>query len=316
MRTLSLVVGVAACGLGLGACDGDDPEPQKLERLTPFDRGGNKRAARDPDKPLRNPGLEAPRGRDGDQVPEAERVAALAKAKEEGEVGNRAGQRNALRVCANKTPADARCDGEMGLAQIEAKNRKATALYYLVEAANNDDPSADAELYERVGVALRGHGKHPEAAAALRLAIARQEVPNPELLFELGRTLSLDSSQLAGAVEFMARARAVDPRLDWIYEEAVLRGQMGVREDAEEAARLFRQYLELAKASGKAPNELPAMAEAVEARATELEQVAKTYPTREQAGVKQAEPMLGAPPEAAKPDEAKPDEAKPESPPS
>ena len=234
---------------------------------------------------MRNPSREEPRAREGEQLPAAEIDKLLAEAATQAEVGNTTAQRNALRGCANKVPASARCDGEMGLAQIASKNRKATALYYLKEAATHDDPKADASLYLRVGRALRSHGKYAEASAALEFAFARED--SAEVSFELARTLSLQPARLSEATDFMAQARAKEDRFEWLYEEAVLRGQLPIAEQATQAATLFGLYLEQAKAlpSGtKLPGELSAVA----ARAAELTELAKVLPSQVEVDAQQA----------------------------
>ena len=286
---------------GLVACDKGEPDPQKVERVSPFERGNAKRPPRDPNTPLRNPATEAPRGPDGEQVSKAEIEAALTEAAKQKEVGNVVAQRNALRACANKTPPNARCDAEMGLSQITARNRRAAALYYLALAANNDDPELGAEVYAAVGEALSKHGRKDDAIAALRLAVARGEAA--EHLYLLGRTLSLQHEHVPEAIDMLAAARAKDDRLEWLYEQAVLCGQFVVRERAEAAVELFGTYLERAKALPEG-TQLPAPLERVEARRAELGRLAPTYPT--QAEVDERQAALAAaqadkPPEAPEP---------------
>lgn len=263
--------------LGLAACNAGEPAPQKLEKVSPFERGADRRPEPDPNDPLRNPATEAPLGPDGEQVSDAEIQEALAEAARQAEVGNPVAQRNALRACANKTPPSARCDGEMGLTQIESRTRRAAALYHLSAAAQNDEPEASAELYARVGAALRKHGKLDDAIAALRLAVARDD--SADNLFMLGQTLSLRRDELPEAIEHIAAARAKDDRLEWLYEQAVLSGQLPIRERAEAAVELFAQYLERAKAAGPGAK-LPAKLAPVEVRMKELEGLAKTYSTQ------------------------------------
>jgi tetratricopeptide (TPR) repeat protein len=222
----------------------------------------------DPNDPLRNPAYEAPAGPDGPQIPEAELDAALAEAAQYAQAGNVPEQRNVLRKCANKTPISARCDGAMGLSMIAVKNRKAAALYHLLNAAGVDDPKADAKLYADVGEALRAHGKLEQAIAALRLAVARE--PSAAYSFALGQALSLTPDHLLEAADRMAEARAKDDRVEWLYEEAVVRGQIPAREQAEAATALFRQY------AARVPNE----AAKLDTRIAELEQLIKLYPSQ------------------------------------
>ncbi|PRP94170.1 hypothetical protein ENSA5_41250 [Enhygromyxa salina] len=296
-----------------GGCQSDDkPGPKKLDRVSPFDRGVKPRPAPDPNDPLRNPAYETPQGRDGEQIPDAEIDAVLAEAAAFAETGNLAQQRAVLRKCANKTPASARCDGEMGLSMIKAKNRRAAALYYLVEAAGVDDSKADAGLYARVGEQLRQHGKLAEAAAALELAIARE--PSAEHLFALGQILSLQPEHLAAGADRMAEARALDDRIEWLHDEAVIRGQLPIREQAETSLALFKQYIERAKDQPAA--KLPTPPDSLEDRMAELEYLVKRYPTqaewdKQQAEASAAKPEGGSPPAKPAPETPAPEQTEP-----
>jgi hypothetical protein len=268
-----MLLGVLACG---GCGSNEKVEPKLVEQGSPFDRGAKPKPPRDPDDPLRNPAYETPRGRDGEQLGEAQIDATLAEAARFAELGDTAQQRMALRNCANKTPPSARCDGEMGLSMIIAKNRRATALYYLLEAAAIDDPKASADLYARVAEALRQHGKLIEATVALERAIARGE--SAEHLFALGQVLSLQPTHLPEGADRMAQARAMDDRIEWLHDEAVIRGQIPVREQAQASLQLFRTYVE--RAATLPPEGLPTRPAALEGRMAELELLAKQYPTQ------------------------------------
>jgi hypothetical protein len=267
-------MGLLAVGFGTG-CD-EKPDPVKLEQASPYERDVRPSKTDDPNDPLRNPAYETPNGPDGAQLPESELEAVLAEAAKHAAVGDKMQQRLALGKCANKTPPSARCDGELGLSIIDSKNRRATALYYLASAAGTDDPKADASLYARVGQALRGHSKHAESLVALERAIARD--PSAENLFLLGQTLSLVPDRLIEAADYIAQARAKDDRIEWLREEAIIRGQIPTREQAEAAVALFRLYAERA---ASLPAEQRSLApESVAARIAELELLAKQYPTQ------------------------------------
>jgi tetratricopeptide (TPR) repeat protein len=293
VRTVTLVLacfGLApALASGLGCNAGEQPAPKKLERRTPFDRGGLEKRERNPHSPLRNPGTETPAGRDGPQLSEEEIDAALAEAAELAKIGHIAQERIVLRTCANKTPPSARCDGRMGLSMIPYQNQRATALYYLREAAELDDPKADAALYRQIGEERIRHGQREPAVAAMEKAIARDA--SAEYLFAFGQLLSLIPDRLAEGADRMAEARGKDDRIEWLYEEAVIRGQIPIREQAEQSIALFREY---AKRAEQAPSESLAVPPAsVAARVSELEIVSKQYPTAaeyEQAQAKAAEP--------------------------
>jgi tetratricopeptide (TPR) repeat protein len=270
-----LAVSLGAVVSGSGCVDEDPPEPVKLERASPFERDVPKQK-QNPDNPLRNPATATPNGPDGPQVPEPELEAALAEAAKHAAIGNVPQQRIALATCANKTPASARCDGELGLSMIDAKNRRATALYHLMSAANVDDPKAGASLYARVGQALWGHGKQAESVVAFERAVARD--PSAEHLFMLGQALSLVSDRLLEAADYMAQARAKDDRIAWLHDEAVIRGQIPTREQAAAALALFRLYIE--RAATTPAEQLPTPPERLGGRMAELEQLAKQYPTQ------------------------------------
>jgi tetratricopeptide (TPR) repeat protein len=258
----------------LGCSRGDQVEPTKLERGSPFDRPGGYNPP-GPNDRLRNPATDTPRGRDGEQVSDEQIDAVLAEAAEHAAAGNVAQERNVLRACANKTPASARCDGRMGLSMIESKNRRATALYYLAEAAMVDDPKADAELYLAVGERLRSFGRTDEAIAATQKAVARDR--SAATLAALGGVLALVPSRVDEAADYYAEARTLDDRIEWLYEEAVLRGQVAVREQAQRSMALFREYSE--RAAELPPESLPAPLSKLEARVTELDVKSKAYPT-------------------------------------
>ncbi|WP_181234163.1 hypothetical protein [Enhygromyxa salina] len=272
-----LAWGAIAVG-GTGCKSSEKVEPKLVEQGTPFDRGPKPKPPPDPNDPLRNPAYETPRGRDGDQVSDERIDAVLAEAAGHAKIGDVAQQRNALRECANKTPPSARCDGQMGLSMIEAKNRRAAALYYLVEAAAVDDPKASAELYAKIGEQLRRYGKLVEATVAFERAIARDEAA--EYLFALGQVLSLQPEHLAEGADRIAQARAKDDRIEWLHDEAVLRGQIPVREQAVAALELFRAYIERANADGQPAEKLPTPPDRLEGRMAELEILAKQYATQ------------------------------------
>lgn len=263
-----VLLGTLACG------PTDQPAPKKLERNSPFDR--QNKPEPDPNSPFRNPATQVPAGRDGDQQSDEAIEATLAKAAEYAASKDTAQERNALRDCANKTPASARCDGRMGLSLITSKNRRATALYYLREAAMLDDPKADASLYAEVAEALRAFGNTDHALMAMDKAVARN--PTAEHLFAYGRLLSTTDDRLLEGADKMAEARAQDDRIEWLYEEAVIRGQIPVREQAVLAHTLLGQYVE--RAADAPADSLPAAPDTLKGRIAELASVAKTYPTQ------------------------------------
>lgn len=289
---------------GLGCGPTEQPAPVKLEKATPFDRGAKKRE-RDPNDPIRNPAVESPAGRDGAQIPDAEIDAALAEAAKFAEIKDVAQERVILSKCANKTPASARCDGRMGLSMIGGKNRRAEALYYLREAAVVDDPKADGELYIRIGEALGQHSQFEPAISAMDKGIARDA--SAENLYAFGRLLSLVPDRLGDSADRIAEARGKDDRIEWLYEEAVIRGQIPVREEAQRSLELFVEYGK--RAESLAPETLPAPPESLGPRMAELELLAKRYPTQAEYDKARAA-AGGAAPEPAP--EPTPSDAEPE----
>src|SRR5690606_35737915 len=97
-------------------------------------------------------------------------------------------------------------------------------------------------------------------------------------LFALGRVLSLVPSRLAEGADRIAEARAKDDKIEWLYEEAVIRGQIPVREQAAESLRLFEDYK--TRAEALPAESLPAPTSSLTSRMAELAALVKTYPTQ------------------------------------
>jgi tetratricopeptide (TPR) repeat protein len=275
-RRLAAGLGLLAT-LTLVACPSDPQNtPTKVEDPKAFDRPSTEPKPRDPDSPFRDPATEPPAGREGTQVTKAEIDAILVAATAMREGGNTFEEWVQLDKCANKTPASARCDGAMGLWMAATKNRRAAGQYYLIEASKLDDPDADAELYAAVAEALRAQGLIAEASQAQEKAVARDG--SALRRFQLGRLLSLQPERLSEAAEFIAGARAEDDKLEWLYEEAIVRGQIPTREDAKLAADLFEAYVARVVAL---PEGDPAKIDTstVVTRIAELRGLEKVYPT-------------------------------------
>src|SRR5690606_10213386 len=98
-----------------------------------------------------------------------------------------------------------------------------------------------------------------------------------EHVFALGEVLSLTPERLAEGADHMAAARAKDDRLEWLHDEAVIRAQIPVREQAQAALGLFATYVE--RTAKLPPDELPSPPDRVKARMAELELLVKQYPT-------------------------------------
>lgn len=262
----------------LGACRDEapakkvDPEQPVVQRpRRPEPRG---------DSPFRDPAKEPPEGRDGEQIPEPEIEATLAKAKTAAEAGERTQASQMLLACANKTPASARCDGELGLLLSDVSRRDAEAGYFLMEAARTDDPKADADLYGRVAVALRKRGQLEDAVTAAERAVARDDTA--ERHAALGRTLQSIPEQLPRAAEEMGKAFELDAtKLEFLQEQATVLGQIMDADSQREAATLFQKYLEQAKVSDQDKA-------AIEVRIGELKSAAERIARDEKAAAKKS----------------------------
>ncbi|MFV8753482.1 hypothetical protein ACNOYE_23265 [Nannocystaceae bacterium ST9] len=297
-RRLAAGFGLLAT-LTLAGCPSEPRnKPTKVEDPKAFNRPEQQVKPRDTKGPIGDPALDPPLGRDGAQVGKAEIDAILAAAAELGKIGNTIEERIELSKCANKTPASARCDGAMGLSLAPAKNRRAVAHYYLIEASKLDDPDAGAPLYAAVAEALRSHGLIVEATQAQEKAVVRDGSAIQR--FALGRLLSLQAERLRDAAELIAGARAEDDKLEWLYEEAVVRGQIPTREDAKLAGDLLEAYVARVAAL---PEGDPAKIDttALAGRIAELRGLEKVYPTREEYEAMKAAQPVQPPPAAESP---------------
>lgn len=236
----SAMLAIAAV-LFTGACGSPpaEPEPTKLaERQALVDP----QVRADTKSHFADPKVDAPGPREP-QIDEAAIEAALTEAKAQVDAGAPQRALPALGRCANKTPASARCDGEMGIILAELGTQEAHMRYFLSEAAQVDDPKADASLYRRIAAAARKRGQHPARADAMATLIGRGEATVDDYV-ERARALSADSARLreAAAVLKVAIDKAPE-RHDLLLERAVIIAQT---QDFAEGADLLRKYLELA----------------------------------------------------------------------
>jgi tetratricopeptide (TPR) repeat protein len=141
-----------------------------------------------------------------------------------------------LLQCANRTPASARCDGELGLLFAKQLKRRSEALYYLRSAVEAEPNDAEAELLQRIARQLAALRELDLALQSIDRAIAI--APNdPALLAAKSRVLQTDPKRRAEAADQLAAARERDDRDAWLREEAVLRGQ--VADQLDQARTLF-----------------------------------------------------------------------------
>jgi hypothetical protein len=224
---------------GASGCKGEPPPaPTKIEegQLDALKRPVQKEAA-NPDSGLKRPDLNPPTKSDGPQLAEAELEAALAKGQEFLAAGDEINAMGNFRLCANRDPASARCDGELGLIMEKQKRYRATGVYYLERAGGNDDPKASADLYARLGDKLRKNGKLELSAATWALAIAREDKAE----HHAGRSAPLQSipARIEEAADELAKARALDDRDQWMFDEGLVRGMIRTPEQNELALKLL-----------------------------------------------------------------------------
>ena len=217
------------------------PEATKLaERqalVDPPTRPDTKSTFADPD--LDPPGPREP------QIADEQVDATLAEARALVDAGTPQRAVPILHRCANKTPASARCDGELGIILAEVGVQEAHMRYFLSEAAQTDDAKADADLYRRIAKAARRRGQHPVRADAMATLIGRGEATVDDYV-ERARALSADSASLREAAEVLRVALEQAPeRHDLILERGVIIAQT---QDFETAATVLRNYLEVAPA--------------------------------------------------------------------
>ncbi|MEZ4384836.1 MAG: hypothetical protein R3A79_26130 [Nannocystaceae bacterium] len=251
----------------LGACGQPGVAPTKQRageaptRITPPERA----APKDPASPFRNPSTEAPPPRSEAQVDDARLAELLGEADAMREKGDTAGAVRVLRECANKVPASARCEGELGMLLLEYERRRAECRYYLAEAARADDARPDAEFYGRLGAALREQGMHEDAATAFQRRLDRGATQASDYVL-LSEALQGVAGREEAAADALAEAFKIDPtQIRLLKDEGVLRGQ--VPGQAKRAAELLREYLGRVGDGDEAAK--------LEARIAELEATAK-----------------------------------------
>jgi tetratricopeptide (TPR) repeat protein len=262
--------------LALGACRGDKPEPTKVNPSEPIVKRPRRPDA-NPTSPFRHADKDPPTAREGEQLPEEELEEALKTSLADFADGRRSPAITGLRRCANKLPASARCDGELGLIFASIKQRRGEADYYLVQAADVDDPKADADLYGRVGDKLRQFGKLDEAASALEKALARDTTH--ERHAALSGVFQSVEGGLPRAADELGKAYELAPEnTDYLFERATVLGQVQTAESAQLAADLFAEYLEKAVDADATHKDMAKL------RISELKDAAKVYAKREKEG--------------------------------
>lgn len=239
-----LVVALAALLLA-PACSGA-PTPPPPSKVTQAEHhlalpAQPPRLARDPNSPFHRPDLVAPPPRSEPQLPPADIEAAIAAAKTARAAGDSFEATNQLYRCANKVPRHTRCEGELAMLLFDTPNHEQAARYYLEQAVADDDPSADADFYRRLGDTLRRAPDWAGAAVAFERMIARTPEPAAADFALLATTLQGVPGREADAAAALHRAFELDPkRLDWLRDEAVLLSQ--IHERRAEALDMLTRY--------------------------------------------------------------------------
>ncbi len=282
------VVFLVTAGWLCPGCTGSkSPAPTRIDADNKKVVGQTPQPTNKPKGPFRHPDRQPPPPRSGEQLAPQALEQALASAREQVASGETFKALATLRTCANKVPADLRCEAEIGIILADLARHRADARYYLSEAAKLDDPKADAELFRRLGAAMKKHGLHQMTGDVYQRMIdhGAGSAADYELL---SKGLQADATRLREAADALAKARSLDPSNDkWVYEEGLLRAQ--VAGQSTEAADLLSQYL--AKTRGQDP-ELDNVLEARIAELSGLGKIEKTAKPDNPGDVKKPPPLV------------------------
>lgn len=258
---------LGAVALWLVACSSPAPEATKLDDPKHNQYGRAQKPPRPENPVLKSAELDTPQGTVGSALPKAEVDAIVARFEAERDQSATVQSAATLLECANREPTTVRCDGELAMLLLPIEKRRASALYYAKRAAVQDDPDASAELYARLAEAIRPHGLYEEAAQAYAYAIARDDKAE----YHARRSAMLQSKRGGNEIEAadeLAKAYAMDPKWDYLRDEAILRAR--VPDHWERARELFLEVAETAAT--------PELKEKFEARAAQLEGMIKERP--------------------------------------
>ncbi len=234
---MALFVGCFLVGCGGGKA----PEPKKVAELKPV---VEPRVLPERKGPFRNPNTQAPGPRAGEQLPESELAAAIARGQALRAEGRATVAIQAFRKCANKIPQSAACEAELAITMFGAKQHLASAKYFLLEAANAQPASPDDGLIRRIGETAIANSQYPAARSAYGVLLSR-EVATVDDLERLAQALQAERGNADEAADIYARAYVLDPtRHELLRKRATLLGQNG---DHSRAADLFQSYLDKAK---------------------------------------------------------------------
>lgn len=257
LRHAPAAAAAALVAATLGACGSPaPPAPTKVSESTHVLAEPQQRVRRDPDSPFRRPDKEKPLPRAEPQIAADQLDAALAAAAAARAAGNNLEVALALWPCANKIPQHVRCEGELGMALADTPNRRYEANYYLEQAIAEDDPTADADFYRRMGDALRKVPMFREAGVAYRRMIARSQAPTAADYAALAEVLQGVPEREAEAADALHKAFELDPtHLDYLRDEGLLLAQVFDRRA--EALAILTRYRDAVAAS--APDQAAAI---------------------------------------------------------
>jgi tetratricopeptide (TPR) repeat protein len=185
--------------------------------------------------------MTAPGERQGEQLESEALEATLARARALASTGDKAGAVRELQACANKVAVSPRCEGELGMLLAPNKRRRADALYYLQEAVKVPDDKADVDFYRRLAHTLRTKGRSVDAARGFGYVLTK-EPDKAENYADLAVALQGLPERLEEAADALETARGLKSSDPWLYDEALLRGQIAGQTDR--AAILLQTYID------------------------------------------------------------------------
>jgi tetratricopeptide (TPR) repeat protein len=240
----------------IGGCKREEPTPTKVTDRNAI--GGQVAPKRE--TPFNNGNIEPPPPRSEPQLGPDELEAALTTAARDLDEGRVSQALIALRKCANKVPASARCDGELGMALLQHELQKAHARYFVAEAAKTDDPDADLAFYRRLAKTAQRYGRHATAVDAMKIATGREGVTAADWAL-YAEVLVHDQANIDEAIEALSRAYAMQPdQHQWLRDQAILVAQTT---DTPRAIELFERYKQAIK-------DVPSEVQMIDARIAEL----------------------------------------------
>lgn len=205
---------------------------------------------REPSGPFRNPNETPPGEREGEQLPIDELDKTLIEAQRYTDQGDTVRAMHLLYRCANKIPASARCEGELGMLMLEAKTRKPHADYFVREAAKLDDPDANVSFYRRLAETTNKWAQFDASTAAWERVLQRVgDEATADDYAGYAAALQGERTRKQEAIAALAKAYELAPdRHEYLRDQATLVAQT---DDASKAIELFERYKGTGHASPK-----------------------------------------------------------------